>query len=108
MQKQIAIELKEMVDIVCERFSHKNRAMNFNSEIFEAEEIIPTSDHTAIVKFIKRPTEKIGIAFFYYIPNGMSKGWKYFFPTDSHITGMRAIEFIKFEIERNNYKFNFK
>jgi hypothetical protein len=107
MQKQLAIELKEMVEIVSKRFSHKDRAMNFNAETFEVQEIIPTSDHTAIVKFIKQPTQKLGIAFFYYIPNGMSKGWKYFFPTDSHIAGMRALEYIKFEIERNNYKHNF-
>ena len=37
----------------------------------------------------------------------MSKGWKYFFPTDSHLAGMRALELIKFEVERENYKHNF-
>jgi hypothetical protein len=107
MQKQIAIELKQMVEKVCKRFSHKDREMNYNNETFNIQEIIPTSDHTAVVKFIKQPTNKIGIAFFYYIPNGMSKGWKYFFPTDSHIAGMRALDWIKFEIERSNYKHNF-
>ena len=108
MNKQIAIELKNQAELVCKIFSNPNREMNFNNELFKIDEIIPTSDHTAVVKFIKTPTNKIGIAFFYYIPNGKSKGWRYFFPTDSHITGMKALEFIKFEIERNNYKLNFE
>jgi hypothetical protein len=108
MNKQIAIELKEAVDVVCDRFSRKDRQMNFNNETFSVDEIIPASDHCAIVKFKKMPTEKIGIAFFYYIPNGISKGWKYFFPTDSHIAGMKALEIIKFEVERKNYQFNFQ
>lgn len=107
MQKQIARELQEMVNTVCERFSRKDREMNFNAETFEAEEIIPVSDHAAVVKFRKQPTGKIGLAFFYYINSGMSKGWKYFFPTDSHLAGMRALELLKFEIERENYKYNF-
>lgn len=107
MQKQIAKELQLMVDSVCERFSRKDREMNINSETFSVDEIIPVSDQAAIVKFRKFPTNKIGLAFFYYINNGMSKGWKYFFPTDSHLAGMRALELIKFEVERENYKHNF-
>ena len=107
MNKQIAIELQTQAELVCKRFSNPEREMNFNNEVFEIDEIIPTSDHTAVIKFIKTPTNKIGLAFFYYIPNGFSKGWKYFFPTDSHINGMKGLEFIKFEIERSNYCKNF-
>lgn len=108
MNKQIAIELKSAVDVVCQRFSRNDREMNFNQEVFEVDEIIPTSDQTAVVKFKKQPTGKIGIAFFYYIQKGMSKGWKYFFPTDSHIAGIRALELVKFETERHNYQYNFE
>lgn len=108
MNKQIAIELNEAVELVRQRFSRTDRAMNLNQETFEIDEVIPTSDHTAVVKYKKQPTGKIGIAFFYYIQNGMSKGWKYFFPTDSHIAGMRGLEFVKFEIERYNYQYNFE
>ena len=99
MQKQIAKELQITVDAVCERFSRKDREMNFNAETFSADEVIPVSDHVAIVKFRKSPTNKMAVAFFYYINSGMSKGWRYFFPTDSHVVGMRALELIKFEIE---------
>lgn len=107
MQKQVAKELQETVDTVCERFSRSDREMNFNAEVFSVDEIIPVSDHAAVVKFKKSPTNKIGLAFFYYINRGVSKGWKYFFPTDSHLSGMRALELIKFEVERENYKHNF-
>jgi hypothetical protein len=47
------------------------------------------------------------MAFFYYIKRGASKGWKYFFPTDSHIQGMTAVQYYKIEIERKNFEHNF-
>lgn len=82
-----------------------DRERNFNGESFSVHEIIPTSDHCAIVYF-KKNTGKIGLGFFYYIPNGKTSGWKYFFPTDSHINGMSSISFFKLEVERLNGKFN--
>jgi len=107
MNKEIAKELYKYVSVVGERFSHNDRAMNFNNESFKVHRVIPTSDHTASVIF-EKDTGKQGIAFFYYIPNGVSKGWRYFFPTDSHINGMRAFEFYKLMVEDNNYTKNFK
>lgn len=106
MNKNIAKELSEKVSIVAQRFSKKDREGNFNNEDFSVDAIHPTSDHTAVVRFRKN-TGKIGLAFFYYIPRGMSKGWKYFFPTDSHIGGFRAFELYKFQVEQQNYKHNF-
>lgn len=106
MKKEIAIELKSQAEIVCERFSRSDRDMNFNQEKFSIEKIIPSSEHTATVVFTKS-SGKRGVAFFYYIPNGMSKGWKYFFPTDSHITGMRAFEYHKLMAEDFNFDKNF-
>jgi len=106
MNKNIAIELDLEVKKIAERFSRKDREMNFNNETFHVDKIYPSSDHSATVIF-KKSSGKVGVAFFYYIPNGMSKGWKYFFPTDSHISGMRAFELHKLIAENENYKFNF-
>lgn len=106
MNKQIAIELNEFAETIAKRFSRTDREGNVNNESFRVEEIIPTSDHTAVINF-KKSTGKIGVAFCYYIPNGMSKGWKYFFPTDSHVNGFQAFLFYKLQAERQNYKHNF-
>ena len=106
MNKQIAIELKQQAETVAERFSRTDRGMNLNREVFIIDKIIPSSDHTATVIFMKS-SGKQGVAFFYYIPNGLSKGWKYFFPTDSHITGMRAFEYHKLMAEDFNFDKNF-
>ena len=75
-------------------------------ETFSVEEIIPTSDHSACVNFSKTGG-KVAVAFFYYITKGRSKGWKYFFPTDSHVNGFQAFLYYKLEAERRNYSKNF-
>lgn len=106
MNKRLVIELNEYVNKVAQRFSHPNREGNGSNETFKVHEIIPTSDQTAVVFFMKN-TGKIGMAFFYYINKGVSQGWKYFFPTDSHITGMLATNFYKLECERKNFDKNF-
>ena len=106
MKKQIAQELNIFARQVAKRFSHPNREGNVSKETFEVYEVIPTSDQTAVV-FFKKDTAKLGMGFFYYINRGMSKGWKYFFPTDSHIVGMKASHYYKLEVERKNYGKNF-
>ena len=106
MQKEIAKELKTFVNHIAKIYSNTDREGNYNNESFQIEEIIPTSDHTAVAYF-KKNSGKIGIAFFYYIKRGQSKGWKYFFPTDSHINGFQSFLFYKLDIERKNYKHNF-
>lgn len=106
MNKQIAQELDVFVNEIAQRFSHGDREMNFNNETFTVKEIVPLSDHTAAVVYSKN-TGKDAIIFCYYIVNGVSKGWKYFFPTDSHILGFRAFEVFKLLVEHHNYKFNF-
>ncbi len=105
MNKQIANELKDFAKDIAKRFSIKEREGNFNNETFNVDEVIPTSDHTAIINF-KKNSGKIGVAFCYYIPRGYSKGWKYFFPTDSHLNGFQAFIYYKLEAERKNYKYN--
>jgi len=106
MNKLIAKELNEFANTVAERFSQKDREGNYNKEDFKVYEVIPTSDQTAVV-FFKKSTKKLGMGFFYYISRGQSKGWKYFFPTDSHVVGMMACHYYKLEVERENYKHNF-
>lgn len=106
MEKQVAIELKEFVDVVASRFSKQDRITNYTNETFEVEKIMISSEHTASVVF-KKSKGKTCVAFFYYINKGVSKGWKYFFPTDSHITGMRNFEFQKLLVEDHNFYKNF-
>ena len=106
MNKNLAKELQIKVKSIADLYSNKQREGNYNKEDFIVKEIIPTSDHTATVIF-KKNTGKQAAFFFYYINRGMSKGWKYFVPTDSHITGMRAFEFYKLQCERENFIYNF-
>ena len=105
MNKTIALELQKFAEEIAERFSRKDREGNYNNEDFKVKEIIPMSDHTAVINF-KKTTGKIGVAFCYYIARGKSKGWKYFFPTDSHINGFHSFLYYKLEAERNNFKYN--
>ena len=107
MHKEIAKELKSYVNHIANRYSKKDREGNYNNEKFSISDIIPTSDNTAVVYF-KKNTGKVAVGFFYYINRGMSKGWKYYFPTDSHINGMQSFLYYKLEAERINYKHNFK
>jgi hypothetical protein len=104
MNKLIAKELKQFAEVVCDRYSQKNRSKNFNNETFNIQEIIPTSDHTATIIYEKN-TGKRAAFFFYYIP--AFKKWNYFVPTDSHINGMSCFANQKIEVERHNYKYNF-
>lgn len=106
MNKQIAKELNVFSKVIAGRFSRKDREGNVSGELFQVDEVIPTSDHTAVINF-KKSSGKIGVAFCYYIAKGMSKGWKYFFPTDSHLNGFQAFLYYKLEAERRNYDKNF-
>ena len=106
MNKQIAKELNVFSKVIAGRFSRKDREGNVSGELFQVDEVIPTSDHTAVINF-KKSSGKIGVAFCYYIAKGMSKGWKYFFPTDSHVNGFQAFLYYKLEAERRNYDKNF-
>ena len=112
MNRDRAKELKEFAQTVADRYSKFNRLGNQNQETFSVEEVIPISDDSAVVNFKKTSDKvqsgKIAVAFCYYINRGRSKGWKYFFPTDSHLHGFYAFQYYKLEAERKNYKHNFK
>ncbi len=106
MQKTIAKELQQFAEEIAARYSRTDREGNVNNESFKVQDVIPMSDHTAVINFMKS-TGKIGVAFCYYINRGASKGWKYFFPTDSHVSGFQAFFIYKTEAERKNYSKNF-
>jgi len=58
MKKEIAIELNEFAAELALRYSRTDREGNSNKETFHVEEVIPTSDHTAVVRF-KKNTGKL-------------------------------------------------
>ena len=60
MNKQIAKELHEFSKVIAERFSRKDREGNVSKESFKVDEVIPTSDHTAVINF-KKSSGKIGV-----------------------------------------------
>jgi hypothetical protein len=106
MNKQVAIELQDFAEVIASRFSQTKRVGNINNETFSVEEVIPISDHSAVINFVKS-SGKVAVAFCYYITKGRSKGWKYFFPTDSHVSGFQAFFIYKTQAERRNFSKNF-
>lgn len=106
MNKQRAISLEGFAQEVASRFSRKDRDGNFNGESFGVSKIIPLSDDAAAVFFTKS-SGKDGLAFFYHINRGASAGWKYFFPTDSHLFAMANLASLKVLVEASNYDKNF-
>mgnify|MGYP003150197801 FL=1 len=107
MRKERVVELSEFATTIAQRFSTLSRPGNINKVAFSVDEVIPISDDSAVINF-KKSTGKLAVAFCYYINKGRSKGWKYFFPTDSHVHGFFAFQHYKLEAERKNYKHNFK
>lgn len=105
MNKQKAIELDAFAKELANRYSHKSREGNYNQETFVVAKVIPTSEDTGSI-VMEKNTGKRALFFCYYINRGMSQGWKYFVPTDSHFVGMRASEIHKMQIEEYNFEKN--
>ena len=104
MKKEFAISLYDYVQEVAKIFSNPDRDKNYSNETFVFEQIRPLSDVTASVVFRKSSGKK-AVAFFYYINSGTGK-WQYFFPSDSHILGMKDFGRLKQEIEEFNFDKN--
>jgi len=77
----------------------KYPTLNFDSSVYM------TSD-TAVVRF-KNKENNIYLGFFYYINKGRSKGWRWFFPSESHLNGFMIFQLEKFNVEKENYDKNF-
>ena len=106
MNKQVALKLKELADEVAHRFSDKNRTKNVNQETFVVQSIVPLSEVSAAVIYIKS-TEKKAVAFFYYLNNQIGE-WRYFFPKESHLFGLTRVQEILKGIEEHNFGVNFQ
>lgn len=106
MQRNRAIELRKLADIIAFNFSRKDRDFNYNNESFEVSELMPLSESTAIIK-LKKSSGKYGMAFCYWI--NMNGGqWQYFFPTYDHCVGMESVKEELKSIELINFQHNFK
>jgi hypothetical protein len=103
MQKKMARMLLYKADQVAEMFSNKERGGNVLSETYEVEDISVLSEVTAAVTFIKRPTGKKAVAWFYYINSRKKPRWEYFFVTYSHLVGLEMVGEILHEVEQHNF-----
>lgn len=81
----------------------KERGGNVLSETFEVEDIKVLSEVTAAVTFMKRPTGKKAVAWFYFINSKAKPRWEYFFVTYSHLVGLDAVGDLLHEIEQHNF-----
>ena len=106
MQRNRAIELRKLADIIAFNCSRKDRGFNYNNDSFEVSELMPLSESTAIIK-LKKSSGKYGMAFCYWI--NMNGGqWQYFFPTYDHCVGMESVKEELKSIELINFQHNFK
>lgn len=104
MNKDIAFRLREYALEVGQIYSNPDRERNYSKETFKINEILPLSEYTAVVIYLK-DGGKHAMAFFYYTMNGR---WNYFFPSDSHINGMEKLKDILWSVEKYNFSKNFK
>ena len=104
MNKQVALKLWDKAQEVATHYSNPDRSRNQGAETFTVESARPTSEHIALVTYLKS-SGKRALALFYYIP--AKETWCYFFPTDSHLLGLEGIGKAKARIEAQNFEHNF-
>ena len=105
MKKDLVLSLQAKCLDVAKIFSNPDRACNGNKEIFTVHKIIPMSESVAICIFEKIPTGKKALCVLYYV-NGGEGYWSYFFPTDSHVLGLKDIGTYLHEVEVFNFERN--
>lgn len=99
MKAQVTAALIQEAKRVAEFYSDPERSQNFNAETFEVCEIIPLSEFTAAVIYLKNTGKKAAFFFYYIAPK---ETWWHFVPTDSHILGMENFPKVKLNVERHN------
>jgi len=105
MRKDLAQQLKEEAEKLAQKFSESSRKRQpVNPESYRVKKIEPTSEHTADI-IMQKNTGKLAYVFFYYV-NGYNN-WVGFFPTDSHLLGMKRAWLAKDKVEKHNFSFNF-
>jgi len=108
MRHDLAHKLAITASKVADRLSNPNRPKNLAmKETFKVEEIVPLSEYTAAVVYLKSPTLKRVAVFFYFKETGENPQWWNFVPKDSHIIGMKSFEKIKAKVEKLNFERNF-
>lgn len=103
MRKEIAISLRKKAAEVAEILSNPNRENNPSGETFEIANIIPLSETTAGVVYLKS-SGKLALACFFYVKDF----WLNWLPTDPHLLAMQYLADMKKKIEASNYKQNFE
>lgn len=101
MKKQLVYELHAKAEQIAEIYSNHQRAKNYNNENFKVVDIVPQSETTATITFLKN-TGKLALAFAFF-KNGC---WDYFFPTESHIIGMLKLPEMLNRVDQYNFKRN--
>jgi DNA-dependent RNA polymerase auxiliary subunit epsilon len=103
MEKSKAVMLRDSAEELAKVFSNPNREYNGQNETFKVDKITPMSDLTAVVTY-RKSTGKFAVQFWFWVKDR----WWSFFPTDSHIEGMRHMIDAKVKIEQANFGFNFE
>ena len=106
MHKEVAQQLHEAANVAATIFSKPDRPLN-PGETFHGVREKPLSENTAAVLFKKEPSNKLALAFFYYL-NTNGGEWRYFFLTYQHIAGMKQVESLLAKVEEHNYSKNFQ
>ena len=105
MQKDRALKLRDIGEVIAKNFSRQDREKNYNNETFSVSELIPLSESTALIK-LEKNTGKFGLVFCYWI-NMAGGQWKYFFPTYDHCVGMESVMDELKAVELVNFGKNF-
>lgn len=104
MQKSKAEQLRKYAEDVAGYLSRPDRARNYTEETFAVDDIMPLSDDSAAVIFLKSSGKKALMYCYWYHSSG---SWRNFIPTDSHILGMNQLAELKRVVEAENWKHNF-
>lgn len=102
MQKARVQALKEVANEIARIFGDEKREKNYGKMPYSVEEIKPLSESTAAI-ILKRPDGVKSLIFAYWINYNKNPRWHYFFPTESHIDGMKKLPPILEEINNNNF-----
>jgi hypothetical protein len=105
MTRDIAKKLKAAASSAAYKFS-QDRECNPNKEVFNVDQIIPLSSATAAVICLKNTGKKALIFFYCLKKDKPSAYWEYFFPTESHLLGMKKLERFLHNIEQHNFPLN--
>lgn len=98
MRQEVRNQLKQEAQKAASAFSNPNRDYNKNNETYKVDKITPTSEYTAVITF-RKSTGIFAIMCAFYIKDR----WWTFFPTDSHLEGMRYMPGMKQKIEEANF-----